>query len=206
MKNRSELFNPTRLQSVSGYVRFVNHGAHVLDYVPAGHKPVLWVSEEAVFESGKAIRGGIPVIWPWFGSHPLDSEKPAHGVGRRMGWELIESREDYAKLALQPGQTNHPDVDGEFKVSLEILLGSELQVSLTTQNVGSAPFKMSAALHTYFSVSDVRQIQIGGLDGRTYIDQLDNNQRKFQSGAITIDQEVDRIYVGSPDTVEIHDP
>lgn len=206
MNNRSELFIPTRLQTVNGYARFVNYGAHVLDYVPAGHRPVLWVSKEALFESGKAIRGGIPIIWPWFGSHPSDSEKPSHGVARKMGWELVESGEDYAKLVLQPGKTTHPAVDGEFKATVTILLGAELQVSLTTQNVGSVPFEMSAALHSYFSVSDVAQIQIGGLDGRTYIDQLDENQRKSQSGAITIDQEVDRIYVGSADTVEIHDP
>ena len=206
MNQQSELFNPTRLQTLNGYARFVNYGAHVLDYVPAGHKPVLWVSKEAVFESGKAIRGGIPVIWPWFGSHPTDSSQSSHGIGRRLGWDLLESKDDYAKLALQPSKTTHPDVSGEFKVELEINLGSELQVSLRTENVGSAPFTMTAALHSYFSVSDVRQIQIGGLDGRTYIDQLDGNQRKQQAGAITIDQEVDRIYVSSPDTVEIHDP
>ncbi|MEM8862520.1 MAG: D-hexose-6-phosphate mutarotase, partial [Chloroflexota bacterium] len=195
-----------RLQTVSGYTRFVNYGAHVLDYVPAGHKPVLWVSKDAIFESGKAIRGGIPIIWPWFGAHPNDTGKSSHGIGRRLAWDLLESRDDYAKLQLPLGEQGHSDVDGQVRVTLEVNLGSELVVSLTTENLGAESFWMTAALHSYFSVSDVRQIQIGGLDGRTYIDQLDGNQRKQQVGAISIDQEVDRIYVATSDTVEIHDP
>ena len=183
------------------------HGAHVTHYQPAGQRPVLWMSDLALFQDGKAIRGGIPVIWPWFGSHPTDSDQASHGVARRMGWQVLGVTESAAKFMLLPeGEHVHPKVDGSFVVTLDLILDEALTVNLTTTNVGKTRFHMTAALHSYFRVADVAQIELRGLDGRTYIDQLDGDQRKVQPGAITINQEVDRIYVDSADTVEIVDP
>ncbi len=185
----------------------VPHGAHVLDYHPAGQPPVLWTSQLALFQDGKAIRGGVPVIWPWFGSHPTDAEKSSHGVARNMAWQVLGVTESAASFSLLPASENsHPLVDGRFECQLDVILDEALTVKLTTKNVGDSPFKMTAALHSYFHVGDATQIAIKGLDGRTYIDQLDSNQRKLQQGPIQIDQEVDRIYINSTDTVEIHDP
>ncbi len=185
----------------------VPHGAHVLDYEPAGQPPVLWTSQLAQFEDGKAIRGGIPVIWPWFGSHPTDATKSSHGVARKMAWQVMGATESAASFLLLPaGQNSHPLVDGLFECQLDVVLDEALTVKLTTKNLGDQPFSMTAALHSYFAVGDATQIKIKGLEGRTYIDQLDSNQRKLQQGEIVIGQEVDRIYINSDDTVEINDP
>lgn len=206
-------FSPIQLENEYGFAAVLPHGAHVTDYVPAGQRPVLWTSKLATFESGKAVRGGIPVIWPWFGSHPADRSKASHGIARKMAWESADLQESekvdgalQAKFQLLPNEWRHPDVNGEFQTTLLVTLGDELSVSLVTKNLGAETFSYSAALHSYFSVEDVRNIELRGLDGRPYIDQLDNNRRKTQSGPILIDREVDRIYLETADTVKIHDP
>lgn len=206
-------FIPVQLENQHGSAAVMPHGAHVTDYTPAGQRPLLWTSRLALFESGKAIRGGIPVIWPWFGSHPTDSDKASHGIARKMGWERVAlaadellDRKKRVKFQLLPAVHQHPAVAQPFETTLLVTLGERLTVSLTTKNLGDEPFGYSAALHSYFSVGDVRHIRIQGLDGRPYIDQLDDNRRKVQSGPILIDQEVDRIYLETADTVDIHDP
>lgn len=208
-----ESFSPIQLATDSGTAAVLCHGAHVTEYVPAGQRPVLWTSAMALFEPNKAIRGGIPVIWPWFGSHASDASKASHGVARTTAWQPVDLEPEeivadtvQSKFELLPGVNSHPDVDGKFETTLLVTLGEALTVSLTTMNSGEWPFSYSVALHSYFAVGDVRQIKLTGLDRRAYIDQLDDNQRKIQFGSITIDQEVDRIYVDTPDTVEIHDP
>jgi glucose-6-phosphate 1-epimerase len=70
-----------RLQTRDGTkAELVLQGAHMLRWQPAGHRPVLWVSGSSWFESGRPIRGGIPICFPWFGPHPTDSAQP------RMAW------------------------------------------------------------------------------------------------------------------------
>ncbi|MFT5196570.1 MAG: glucose-6-phosphate 1-epimerase [Cellvibrionaceae bacterium] len=212
-ENNAGHFLPIQLKSDGDFATVLRHGAHVTGYTPAGQKPVLWTSREALFAPSKAIRGGIPVIWPWFGGHPADSSKSSHGIARKMVWQSIAINADelientaQTKLQLLPDEQSHPDVDGTFQTTLLVTVGAQLAVSLTTKNVGEKPFDYSAALHSYFAVGDARQIKIKGLDGRPYIDQLDGNRRKVQSGPIVIDREVDNIYLETADTVEIHDP
>ena len=206
-------FAPVRLENRSGSAAVFPYGAHVTEYVPVGQQPVLWTSQLAEFESGKAIRGGIPVIWPWFGSHPIDKNNASHGIARKISWNPVLLAEGevtkgsaQAKFQLLPTERSHPEVDGKFETTLLVTLSDGLIVSLTTKNLGDKPFNYSAALHSYFSVGDARKISIHGLDGRLYVDQLDNNARKTQSGPIVIDSEVDNIYLETADTVEIHDP
>ena len=206
-------FAPIRLENEHGALVAMSHGAHLKEFIPTGQRPVLWTSLLATFEPEKAIRGGIPVIWPWFGSHPTDDNKASHGIARKIAWEPVSIQvneiiegSSQLKFQLLPVDQSHPDVNGKFETTLLVTLSDELSVSLTTKNLGDEPFNYSAALHSYFSVGDARQIEIHGLDGRPYIDQLDDNRRKVQSGPIVIDREVDNIYLDTADTVEIHDP
>jgi glucose-6-phosphate 1-epimerase len=136
---------------------------------------------------GKALRGGIPVCWPWFGAHPTDASQPAHGVARQSPWDVIEHTAQSAALQL---------TRGDLEARLDVSIGAELKVSLRTHNAGSAT-QLSAALHTYLAVDDIGQVRIADLDGAAYIDTLDGWQRKTQHGDVVFDREVDRIYAAS---------
>src|SRR5438067_13913064 len=64
------------------------HGAHVTQFQPKGHQPVLFLSKESSFQSDKAIRGGVPICFPWFGPKADDSAAPMHGFARISQWKL----------------------------------------------------------------------------------------------------------------------
>lgn len=190
--------------------RIALQGAQVIDWTPAGEKPLIWLSPAAKFSAGKSIRGGIPVCWPWFGAH-ADPSLPAHGFARTVPWRVTaaESRPDdnltlvfelaanAATQALWPYTT---------PLQLRITLGRTLQLELITRNEDKREVTLSEALHTYFAVSDVRQVSVTGLDGGDYLDKVTGFDRKTQQGAVTFDGEVDRIYVDTAAECVIHDP
>lgn len=181
------------------------HGAHVLSYVRKGEKPVLWLSEKANFVDGKAIRGGIPVCWPWFADHPSEPDYPAHGVARTRSWEVVTTSKASLTLQLKASAETHTYFPHDFILQLKVTLAEKLEVSLTIRNTSTAPFTYTGALHTYFGISHIDQVQVEGLDGRPYIDSLANGARKLQSGAIRFEEEVDRIYLETEDTCFVSD-
>ncbi len=187
------------------------YGGHVLTYQPTDHAPVLWVSDQAQYEQGKAIRGGIPVIWPWFGAHPTDANKPTHGFARKQLWEVVGSRSDgittAVTLALAPTPFSAEMWSHPFQLELTVTLGAVLDVALKAINLDDNPVTLSAALHSYFTVSDIGQVLIAGLDGARYLDQLDGMVEKTQDGPVMFSAEVDRIYLDTVNrSAEIVDP
>lgn len=180
------------------------HGAHLTHYTPRGKAPVIFTSKAAIYQEGKAIRGGIPVCWPWFGAHP-DSEKnlPAHGYARTTFWKLTStsSSEEDTRLCFEL-----PAKEGSsLSAKLEFCIRKELILKLTTQNHSDSAQVFSEALHSYFTVGDSGQTHVTGLDGASYIDStVAENPIKQQSGDISFPSEIDRIY-HSPETVIIHD-
>ena len=178
------------------------HGAHVTHYQPRRAAPVLFLSGQGHFAPDKPIRGGVPVIFPWFGPHPSDAGKPAHGWARTQPWTLrnvTEGADGRVGLTLTLGQID------DFALTYRVRVGPELRLELEVQNVGHAPLKFEEALHTYLAVSDVRQVRVEGLHGRDYLDKVDAMKRKTQSGEITITGETDRVYLDTPDAVTVHD-
>jgi len=187
------------------------YAGHVLSYQPKGQPDVLWTSKEAVFDAGKPIRGGIPVIWPWFGAHPTDSTKYAHGFARRLMWGVQETREDengriHITLELSETEATKALFSHDFELTLTIIVGLALEVTLTVANKGDVEFTYTAALHSYFNISNINDISIRGLEGATYLDSLDDMQRKEQVGPIRFTEETDRIYVETTAVCEIVDP
>lgn len=194
-----------RLRAGSNEAVVALQGAQVLSWRHDGRE-MLWLSPVSRLGTGKAVRGGIPVCWPWFGPHPDDAAKPAHGFVRTATWgvALTQASSSEAAIVLQyRGQRFTQPQEPELR--LRVALSEELNLALTTDNVGPAPFTMTAALHTYFAVSNIGAIAVEGLDGRTFVDKLDRDQRKTQAGAITIDQEVDRIYLGDTSGISLLD-
>jgi glucose-6-phosphate 1-epimerase len=143
-------------------------GAQVLSFKPKHDgRERLFVSDKAVMDGSKPVRGGIPVCWPWFGAHKDKGNFPAHGFVRTRVWKLVsnEDRDDCTRLVLEAPDTTHPGFIGTATVSVEILVGRELTVKLHTRNSGNTPCKLTMALHTYFAVTDVRRCVLEGLRG-----------------------------------------
>lgn len=183
------------------------HGAHLIDFIPCDQEPVIFTSHEAVFSEGKAIRGGIPVCWPWFGAHPNDNTMPAHGLARNQFWQLIGSRstEKFTEVTLQLDTQSIDIWKFDTTLTLTIRVGKSLSLELKTTNNGSTPVTIGGALHSYFYISDIQKVTLTGLDKTTYLDTLVGKE-KLQDGPIRIDSEVDRIYLESNQPVEIYDP
>jgi len=209
----------TRVEIAPGYpvleinhpaakARVALHGAHVMDWTPAGEEPVLYMSPDAVIELGKPIRGGIPICWPWFGPHATDAEKPAHGFVRTQIWTLDEivSTTDRVEvvLSLQSSEETRAIWPHDFALQLGVSIGAELEVTLVVRNPGSAAWTMTGALHTYFCVADVSQVVIRGLHGTQFIEGRLSPEKRLQVGVVKIDQEVDRVYL-SDAAVEVED-
>ncbi|MDX8388998.1 MAG: D-hexose-6-phosphate mutarotase [Mariprofundaceae bacterium] len=177
-------------------------GAHVLHYQPRGEDPVLWMSPNAIFDAGKPLRGGIPICWPWFGSHTSDDALPAHGFARTSIWQPVSS------ATCKDGATeiSFELADVDMHVRYTISVGDQLTLTLTTYNTGKQTKPLSQALHSYFKVSDIHQIRVEGLNDCHYIDKVDGGKRKQQQGDVSIDQEVDRIYSNLHQSCIIRDP
>jgi glucose-6-phosphate 1-epimerase len=177
------------------------YGGQVLSFQPRGEDDLLWLSSEAHFQPGKAIRGGIPICWPWFGPHPSDAEAPAHGTVRKSQWQLhsLDSDQSSAQIVLSyPGD--------ELSLQLRIVIDSQLQLSLTSDNRGSETATISSALHSYFAISDITDITITGLEDKPFRDAVNNNRACLQRGAIHFNGELDRVYQNVDRPICIHDP
>ena len=193
-----------------GSVCVALNGAHVIEYVNAAGHSILWVSEEAVYETGKPIRGGIPICWPWFGPNADDSDKPAHGLARICEWELcqtgamIDKKAAFLEFALVDSEWSRSLWPYSFKLVYRVtLLPDALEVGLTTKNTDDRPFLMAAALHSYFGVESIEEAAVDGLDGVNYLDQLDGMRSKRQIGKVRFGGEVDRIYIDAPSATMI---
>lgn len=160
---------------------------------------------------GKAIRGGIPIIWPWFGPHEKNPDLPNHGFARTQLWEfysarLIDGAHPQIRLTLADDAFTRTLWPYAFQLQLIVTLTSQLQVDLEVRNTDTEPFTFSGALHTYFSISDIEKIAIHGFEHSAYIDQLHPEERNLQEGPISIDAETDRIYVDTESTCVLEDP
>lgn len=186
------------------------HGAHVTHYQPKGHEPLLFMSGKSHFEDSKPIRGGIPIIFPWFGARAGDAAAPAHGFARTLPWAVraVTQASDsvVVTLALEPSDATRRWLPQEFELLYKISVGAFLQLVLEVKNRSSSPLLFEEALHTYFIVGDIRQVSIDGLSGRTYIDKTAALARKVQAGPIRISSETDRVYLDTRETVTATDP
>ncbi len=175
-------------------------GAHVTGYQPAGQAPLLWISSASLYQPGKAIRGGIPVCWPWFGDHPDDPAKPAHGFARTALWRLLGVHDEAdGAIVLTLGLDDSPQTlalwSHPFGLRLTITFGSTLRLTLSMENRDVAPVSLSCALHTYFQIADWRTCRLYGLEGTHYLDKTAAFAEKLQTGPVVCNGETDRIYL-----------
>jgi len=166
-------------------------GAHLTQF-----KDWLFLSSRSHFEEGRSIRGGIPIVFPWFGPNTHDANAPQHGWARTAEWELWSQSESGAVLGLE--------CEG-WQVVADFLFGETLNVGFTVHNLGEQPRPFECALHTYFAVSDIAQVEIEGLNGRAFIDKTDNSACKTQHGSIRFAGEVDWVFPDARAPIFIRD-
>lgn len=180
------------------------HGAHVTSWAPAGGVEQLWLSSQSGYGVGSAIRGGVPICFPWFAKGPGDWE-PQHGFARRLPWRLHHAVEDDhgVTLGLRLASADVPagTEGGErwpygFTAEFSVTFAATLTLSLAVTNCSDRPMPVGGALHTYLAVPDVERLTIRGLEDVRYVDKVDGGEHD-QQGAITFTGETDRVYAGS---------
>lgn len=198
-----------RNQSASALISL--HGGQILSYKPVDEEAdLLFLSEKSNYSDGKAIRGGIPVCWPWFGPDPKGLQRPNHGFVRNHLWTVsnttITDTETKVSLQFFENYKKEKTWKQPFALTLEITVGKSLSLKLITRNTGGKTFSITQAFHSYFYVGDIAQVQVNGLEGGEYFDKLDQGTQKSQMRPLTISEEVDRIYTEVKDSVVINDP
>lgn len=184
-------------------------GGHIFHYQQKGKSPLLWLSQKSNFTSGKAIRGGIPICWPWFGKHPTDAKLPQHGFARTSLFRLASVKETDTSsteilLELNSDAGSFRLWPHRFHLQLRIVIASSLSLKLTTHNLDSAPFSISSALHSYFAVSHIDKVSVQGLDQLPFLNFL-NQKRSIQQGQLRIHMETDRCYQNVKAPLSLHD-
>jgi glucose-6-phosphate 1-epimerase len=190
------------LRSNSASAEIYLYGGHITSFKPDNTSEVLWMSSQSLFQEGKAIRGGIPLIWPWFGAHPTDTTKPQHGFMRTSFFTVIgsgTSSKGSVIIALRPSG------DNSSNVHLYVELGDSLVTSFSWTNTSSEPQTYSSALHSYFTVSEASTIMIPGVNGLRYIDKVAGGEERLQSTPLCIEGEIDRIYQDPSENITILD-
>ena len=186
------------------------HGAHVTSWKPASAAEVLFVSPHSLWQGDKAIRGGVPICFPWFGDKAGDPHAPAHGFVRTRRWELqgVEPTGDGVSVCM----VTESDADtktwwpADFHLLYRATFGAELKLELIVTNKGAQPLQFEEALHAYFHVGDATQARISGLDDTTFQDKTDSFREKPQNGDVVISRETDRVYLNTAHPLELHDP
>ncbi|MEX2213884.1 MAG: D-hexose-6-phosphate mutarotase [Phycisphaeraceae bacterium] len=193
------------------------HGAHVTHFQPAGQEPLIFMSKASRFESGKPIRGGVPVCFPWFGAKADDPKAAAHGFVRDRNWKFktVEKQPDGSinvTLILKWSPRTLELWPHHFSATYSVTLhgdGQRLSLELTAKNLNPSdgePITFEAALHTYLLIGDIHQARVTGLNNVEYIDKVDSFTRKRQQDAITFTGETDRVYLSTTAACEVTDP
>jgi glucose-6-phosphate 1-epimerase len=190
-------------------------GAHLMTWRPhSSAMPVVWLSDDVRLAPGSPKRGGTPICWPWFGTHPryeIDRSYPAHGFARIVPWEVVETASEpdgATRIVLRMADRRKTRKQWPYasEVTVAMVIGETLKISLATTNTGNESFVISEGFHTYFQISDIENITVKGLDGCEYLDKTRDFERLRQHGDIRFDGETDRVYVNTESTCYIEDP
>lgn len=186
------------------------HGAHVTSWKPAGGEEVFFLSSQSRWAEGQAIRGGVPICFPWFGGKADDPKAPAHGFARAKTWQLESVAQVgggvTVSMFMESDATTRKWWPADFRLVHRVVFGRELSLELLVTNTGSTSLRFEEALHAYHRVGNVEKTVVRGLDTIHYLDKTDSNRKKLQHGEIIIVSETDRVYLDTTDVIEVEDP
>jgi glucose-6-phosphate 1-epimerase len=184
-------------------------GAQVTSWQPANAEEVLFLSGHSHWQDGRAIRGGIPICFPWFRSKGDEPAAPAHGFARTKEWRLESVKAEEESVAVifstENDESTHRWWPHAFRLVHIISVGRSLRLQLIVANTGQNPFRFEEALHSYFRVSRVDNVRIRGLDQATYLDNIDGNREKTQSGDLIFTAKTDNAYINIRSAAELTD-
>lgn len=210
-----------RITTPYGSALVARQGAQLLSYTPAGGRPLIWLSEQAIFKPGIPVRGGIPICWPWFGVYDRNPQAvrdsvgaPAgaasHGWVRQVDWlaatQYMEDDSVVLEFTFEAPREHAPGWKHHAQLGLQMRFGKTIEMTLSVRNQGTVPLTTTLALHTYLAVSDSRHVNIHGLEGHRYLDTTQDWQPRQQQGVVTLDGETDRIYLDTATPITLHDP
>ncbi len=189
--------------------RVALQGAHLVDWTPRGEEPVIWLSEAARFAPGVAVRGGVPICWPWFGPHASDPELPQHGFARTTTLQVVAVErlaDERTRLTFRlPDGLGGPAFPHELELLYMVTIGRTLELDLVTRNAGETPITIGQALHTYFRVSDAAEVSVYGLEGCRYLDRVARGEG-VQDRPLRLTGKTDRVYLEAGRDCVLEDP
>lgn len=208
-----------QLQTEQASVLIAEQGAQVLEFQLKDQQPIVWLSEQAQYQKGQPVRGGIPLCWPWFGDlkrnpitvqsmHQQPDLAPFHGAARNLDWQLDEISHTTDQPSLTLLLSEPVIADWPYPVSVRCtfsLKQDRLTLTLSTHNHSNKTLHLSQALHTYLAISDIQRVQVEGLAGCRYIETLENWQERQQEGLLSFQGETDRIYQDVPPVIRLLD-
>jgi glucose-6-phosphate 1-epimerase len=185
------------------------HGAQITSWKPAGAEEVIFLSKRAQWHEGIAIRGGIPICFPWFRAKADDPKAPAHGFVRTKAWSLESVVREDGSVTVVMSTMSDDDTrrwwPADFRLVHRATFGPELKLELTVTNAGAAAMRFEEAFHTYHKVGHVKDIRVRGLDGVAYLDNADSNREKTQHGDLVITKQTDNAYLNTQGAIELDD-
>jgi len=186
------------------------HGAHVTSWKPAGNDEVLFLSTKSHWKEGQAIRGGIPICFPWFRAKADDPKAPAHGFVRTKSWQIesiVENKSGVCvSMSTESDQQTRLWWPSEVHLTYRVVFGSELVLELTSTNTGKTDSRFEEALHTYNRVADIANVRLQGLDTVRFLDNTDSNTEKVQRCDVTIASATDNAFLATESDVDLIDP
>ncbi len=185
------------------------HGGHVTSWIPSGAGEVLYCSPHSLWKDGKAIRGGVPICFPWFGDKADNSAAPAHGFVRTKAWELesIAAEDENVSVSMftASGDDTRTWWPYDFRLVHRATFGTQLKLELVVSNTGATPFVIEEALHAYFRVGDVETAVVNGLDATGFIDKTDQHKRKNHNGPLRFSGETDSVFLNTRHPIDLTD-
>lgn len=206
------------IDSPHGIVEVYRLGACLTRYAKAGKqtamagkspaREVIFLSKTSAFLPGKAIRGGVPICWPWFGPHPTDPKAGQHGFARTALWDVIATSDNSVTLSLEASAETKAKWPHDFRLTYTVTLDAAgLTFALQTTNTCNDRFTFGEALHTYFAIGDISQTTVTGFKGLTYIDKVDGAKQKTETAdRAPVTGETDRVYLNAAGPHVIHNP
>ena len=196
LKRFSNGFEYLEIKNAAASAKIALRGAHIFEYQRSDEEDMLWLSDIAAFKEGVAIRGGIPICWPSFGMN--NPALPQHGFARTSLFSLLYSEEidehtTEVLLRLTDSQASRKLWDYKFELNLKLTVSDTLKMELQTINKDAQAFTLTQAFHTYFNISNIADVTIGGLDTKPYLDAL-NGEMKRQDKDIIFNAEYDAVY------------
>lgn len=185
-------------------------GAHLAAWQPAGEEPVLFLSRKSDFEPGKPIRGGVPIAFPWFANRHDGKAGPSHGFARIQDWTLafaaLAGEDLHLTFTLAPTAMSRELGFDNFRLAYRLVIGRTLTMQLAVANDATTPLVFEEALHTYYSVVDVHEVTVTGLESTPFIDKTDGMREKPAAHApLSFTGPTDRVYQNTAATCVLHD-